>query len=85
MAVGWMVMKVLTPGLMPTTDMDINHYHRTTANTHPRLLGRSAEQQGIKLKPGLKLLPCVGCSASKGYSTPGAQGHLYPINTSRAR
>ena len=61
---------VLTPGLMPTTDVDINHYHRTTAHTHPRLLRKSAEQQGVKLKPGVKLLSCVGCPASKGYSAP---------------
>ena len=50
--------------------MDINHYHRTTAHTHPRLQRKSAEQQGVKLKPGVKLLPCVRCSASKGYSAP---------------
>ena len=61
---------VLTPGLMPTTDVDINHYHRTTAHTHPRLLRKSAEQQGVKLKPGVKLLPCVGCSTGKGFSDP---------------
>ena len=61
---------VLTPGRMPTTDVDINHYHRTTSHTHPRLLRKSAEQQGVKLKPGVKLLPCVGCSAAKGYSAP---------------
>ncbi|CAN0500009.1 unnamed protein product, partial [Ectocarpus sp. 12 AP-2014] len=61
---------VLAPGLMPTTDVDINHYHRTTAHAHPRLLRKSAEQQGVKLKPGMKLLPCVGCSTAKGYSAP---------------
>ena len=41
--------------------VDINHYHRTTAHTHPRLVRKSAKQQGVKLKPGVKLLPCVGC------------------------
>lgn len=61
---------VLTPGRMPTTDVDINHYHRTTAHTHPRLLRKTAEQQGVKLKPGVELLPCVGCSAAKGFSAP---------------
>ena len=48
--------------------MDINHYHRTTAHTHPRLLRATAEQQGVKLDPKTKLLPCVGCSAAKGLS-----------------
>ena len=50
--------------------MDINQYHRTTAHTQPRLLKESARQQGVKLKPGLKLLPCVGCSTGKGFSDP---------------
>ena len=50
--------------------MDINQYHRTTAHTHPRLLRESATQQGVKLKPGVKLLPCVGCSTAKGFSAP---------------
>lgn len=59
---------VIAPGLMPTTDVDINHYHRTTAHTHNRLLRDTAKQQGVKLKSGIKLLPCVGCSASKGFS-----------------
>lgn len=59
---------VLTPGRLSTTDVDINHYHRTTAHTHPRLLRESAKQQGVKLKPGVQLLPCVGCSAAKGCS-----------------
>ena len=61
---------VLTPGTLSTTDVDINHYHRTTAHTHPRLLRKSAEQQGVKLRPGVKLLPCVGCSTAKGISAP---------------
>ena len=59
---------VIAPGLLPTTGVDINHYHRTTAHTHPRLLGATAEQQGVKLDPKTKLLPCVGCSAAKGLS-----------------
>ena len=61
---------VITSGLLPTTYVDINHYHRTTAHTHPRLLRESAKQQGVKLKPGVKLLPCVGCSAAKEFSAP---------------
>ena len=60
---------VIAPGLMPTTDVDINRYHRTTAHTHPRLLRAAAAQQGVKLRPG-KLLPCVGCSAAKGFRAP---------------
>ena len=48
--------------------MDINHYHRTNAHTHPRLLRATAEQQGVKLDPKTKLLPCVGCSVAKGLS-----------------
>ena len=57
---------VIAPGLLPTTGVDINHYHRTTAHTHPRLLRATAEQQGVKLGPKIQLLPCVGCSAAKG-------------------
>ncbi|CAM9359721.1 unnamed protein product, partial [Ascophyllum nodosum] len=59
---------VIAPGLLPTTGVDINHYHRTTAHTHSRLLRATAEQQGVKLDPKTKLLPCVGCSAAKGLS-----------------
>ena len=44
--------------------------HRTTAHTYSRLLRESARQQGVKLKPGVKLLPCVGCSTAKGFSAP---------------
>ena len=50
--------------------MDINDYHCTTAHAHPRLLRESAKQQGVKLQPRVKLLPCVGCSAAKGFSAP---------------
>ena len=48
--------------------MDINHYHRTTAHTHPRSLRATAEQQRVKLDPKTKLLPCVDGSAAKGVS-----------------
>ena len=61
---------VIAPGLLPTTDVDINQYHRTIAHTHPRLLRESARQQGLKLKPGVKLLPSVGCSTAKEFSAP---------------
>ena len=57
---------VIAPGFLPTTGVDINHDHRTTAHTHSRLLRATAEQQGLKLNPKTKLLPCVGCSAAKG-------------------
>ena len=46
---------VIAPGLLPTTDVDINQYHRTTAHAHLRLLRESARRQGVKLKPGMKL------------------------------
>ena len=61
---------VIASGLVPTTDVDIQQYHRTTAHRHPRLLRESAWQQGVKLKPGVKLLPWVGCSTAKGFSAP---------------
>ena len=61
---------VVARGLKPTNDVDINDFHCTTAHAHPRLLRESAKQQGVKLKPGVKLLPCVGCSAAKGFSAP---------------
>ena len=63
------VCAVIAPGLKSTTGVDINHYHNTTAHTHPRLLRATAEQQGVKLDPKTKLLPCVGCSAAKGLSS----------------
>ena len=59
---------VIAPGLLPTTGVDIKHYHRTTAHTQPRLLRATAEQQGVKLDPKTKLRPCVGCSVAKGLS-----------------
>ena len=61
---------VITPGLLPTTDVDINQYHRTTVHTPPRLLRESARQHGVKLEAGVKLLPCVGCSTANGFSAP---------------
>ena len=47
---------VVHPGLLSTTDVDVNTYHRSTAHTQHRLLLRPAEQQGLKLKKGSKLL-----------------------------
>ena len=38
---------VIAPGFLPTTDVDINQYHCTTAHTHPRLLRESVRQQGV--------------------------------------
>ena len=61
---------VIAPELLLTTDVDINAYHRSTAHTHHRVLLRSAEQQGVKLKKGSKLLSCVGCSMVKAISAP---------------
>ena len=60
---------VIAPGLLPTTDVDINAYHRSAAHAHPRLLRKTAKQQGVTLKPGVKLLPCFECSSAKGIST----------------
>ena len=59
---------VIAPGLLPTTDVDINAYHRSAAHAHPRLLRETAKQQGVTLKSGVKLLPCFGCSSAKGIS-----------------
>ena len=61
---------VVAPGRLPSTDVDINQYYRTTAHTYPRLLRESARQQGVNLKLGVKLLPCVGCCTAKGFSAP---------------
>ena len=47
---------VVHPGLLSTTDVDVNTYHRSTAHNQHRLLLRPAEQQGLKLKKGSKLL-----------------------------
>ena len=61
---------VIAPGLTSTVDVDPNHYHRTAGHPHSRLMRKSAEQQGVTLKRGVKLQPCVGCSAAKGLSAP---------------
>ena len=61
---------LVAPGLLHTTDVDINPYHRSVAHTHHRLLLRSPEQQGVNLKKRSELLPCVGCSMEKGISVP---------------
>ena len=49
----------IDPGLLPTTDVDIIAYHRSTAHTHKRLLLRPAE-----------LIPCVRRLMAKGISAP---------------
>ena len=59
----------IAPGLMPTTDIDVNAYHRSTDHTHHRLLLHSAKQQGVSLKSDVKLQLCVGYSAAKGKSS----------------
>ena len=38
---------VIAPGLLPTTDVDINAYHRSAAHAHPRLLRETAKQQKV--------------------------------------
>ncbi|CAN0394375.1 unnamed protein product, partial [Scytosiphon promiscuus] len=60
----------IAPGLLLTTNVDINVYHRSTSHTHHRLLAHSAKQRGVTLKKGGQLQPCVGCSAAKGYNSP---------------
>ncbi|CAN0397749.1 unnamed protein product, partial [Hapterophycus canaliculatus] len=58
----------ITPGLLPTTTVDTNAYHRSTSHTHLRLLAHFTKQQGVTLKKNVKLQPCGGCSAAKGYN-----------------
>ena len=58
---------IIAPGLMPTTDVDVKL--TATIAPPPRLLRAAAAQQGVTLQPG-KLLPCVGCSAAKGFRAP---------------
>ena len=60
----------LAPGLLPTTNVDPNAYHRSTSHAHSRLLMHSAKQQGVTFKKDAVLQPCVGCSAAKGYRAP---------------
>lgn len=55
---------------LPTIDVDINAYHRSTAHAHYCLFLRSAEQQSVNLRKGSKLLPCVGCSKTESISAP---------------
>ena len=42
---------VIAPWLLPTTDVDINAYHRSAAHAHPRLPRETAKQKGVTLKP----------------------------------
>ena len=35
---------VIAPGLLPTTVVDINAYHRSGVHAHPRLLRETAKQ-----------------------------------------
>ena len=60
----------IAPGLIPTIDVDINAYHRSTGHTHHRLLIHSAKQQGVSFKSNVKLQPFMGCSAAKEIRTP---------------
>ena len=60
----------IAPGLIPTIDVDINAYHRSTGHTHHRLLIHSAKQQGVSFKSNVKLQPFMGCSAVKGIRAP---------------
>ena len=60
----------IAPGLMPTTDVDVNAYHRSTGHTHHRLLLHSSKQQGVSFKRDVKLQPCIGCSAAKEIRAP---------------
>ncbi|CAB1105628.1 unnamed protein product [Ectocarpus sp. CCAP 1310/34] len=44
---------------------DLNEYHLAHGHAHETLLRITAEQQGVQLTDG-PLLPCPGCSMSKG-------------------
>ncbi|CAN0224881.1 unnamed protein product, partial [Scytosiphon promiscuus] len=60
----------IAPGLTPTTNVDINAYHRSTSHAHSRLLVHSAKQQGVTFEKGSVLKPCIGCSTAKGFRAP---------------
>ncbi|CAB1106082.1 unnamed protein product [Ectocarpus sp. CCAP 1310/34] len=48
---------------------DLNEYHLAHGHAHETLLRITAEQQGVQLTDG-PLLPCLGCSMSKGQVKP---------------
>ncbi|CAB1100124.1 unnamed protein product [Ectocarpus sp. CCAP 1310/34] len=48
---------------------DLNEYHLAHGHAHETLLRITAEQQGVQLTDG-PLLPCLGCSMSKGHVKP---------------
>ncbi|CAB1109375.1 unnamed protein product [Ectocarpus sp. CCAP 1310/34] len=51
------------------TPTDLNYYHNSHGHTHEELLQKTAKQQGVQLTGG-PLLPCLGCSMSKGQLLP---------------
>ncbi|CAB1113467.1 unnamed protein product [Ectocarpus sp. CCAP 1310/34] len=56
----------IVPGDAEAADpTDLNEYHLAHGHVHETLLRITAEQQGVQLTDG-PLLPCLGCSMSKG-------------------
>ncbi|CAB1103275.1 unnamed protein product [Ectocarpus sp. CCAP 1310/34] len=53
----------------PANPTDLNEYHLAHGHAHETMLGITAEQQGVQLADG-PLLPCRGCSMSKGQVKP---------------
>ncbi|CAB1119814.1 unnamed protein product [Ectocarpus sp. CCAP 1310/34] len=51
------------------TPTDLNSDHNSHGHTHEELLQKTAKQQGVQLTGG-PLLPCLGCSMSKGQVKP---------------
>ncbi|CAB1112065.1 unnamed protein product [Ectocarpus sp. CCAP 1310/34] len=57
---------LIVPGdAKAATPTDLNEYHLAHGHAHEKLLRITAEQQGVQLTHG-PLLPCIGCSMSKG-------------------
>ena len=64
---------------MPTTDVDIIHYHRTTAHTHPRFTEEIRGTTRSQAEAWGEAAPVRGMFGVEGIQRSGAQGHLYPI------
>lgn len=48
---------VISPGLPPTIDVDINDYHRSSAHVHDRFAEKRRGKRGVRLMPGVTLPP----------------------------
>jgi len=70
---------IIVPGdAKAATPTDLNEYHLAHGHVHEKALRKTAEQQGVQLTEG-PLLPCLGCSMSKGMQIRSVGGNWYTL------